>query len=72
VSLRLNPIRCDAYGHCAELVPELIRTDELGYPIVAGGPVPAHLAKDVRRAVSSCPKLALVLEQREREGEPRS
>jgi ferredoxin len=62
--LRVNPILCDAYGHCAELVPELIQTDEWGYPIVDDGPVPVHLAKDVRRAVSACPRLALMLEQR--------
>jgi ferredoxin len=62
--LRVNPIRCDAYGHCAELLPELIELDEWGYPIIADGPVPANLQRDVRRVVSLCPRLALVLEQR--------
>jgi ferredoxin len=62
--LRVNPIRCDAYGHCAELLPELIELDEWGYPIIADGPVPAHLQRQARRVVGLCPRLALVLEQR--------
>ena len=62
--LRVNPIRCDAYGHCAELLPELIELDEWGYPIIADAPVPANLERAARRAVAMCPKLALVLEQR--------
>ena len=63
--LRVNPIRCDAYGHCAELLPELIALDEWGYPIIADGPVPAGLRRDARRVVSLCPRLALLLEQRD-------
>ncbi|MDP9256567.1 MAG: ferredoxin [Actinomycetota bacterium] len=63
--LRVNPIRCDAYGHCAELLPELISLDEWGYPIIADDPVPAGLQRDARRAVSLCPRLALLLERRD-------
>ena len=61
--LRVNPIRCDGYGHCAELLPELIALDEWGFPIVADGPVPAGLEQEARRAVASCPRLALALER---------
>jgi ferredoxin len=63
--LRVNPIRCDAYGHCAELLPELISLDEWGYPIISDRPVPDGLQREVRRAVSLCPRLALLLEQRD-------
>jgi ferredoxin len=66
--LRVNPILCDAHGHCAELLPELIRLDEWGYPIVADGPIPRELRKDVRRAVSMCPRLALLVDQRKDSG----
>jgi ferredoxin len=66
--LRVNPIRCDAYGHCAELLPELISLDEWGYPIIAEGPVPAELQRAARRVVSLCPRLALALEQRNADG----
>ena len=63
--LRVNPILCDAYGHCAELLPELIALDEWGYPIIEDGPVPSDLQREARRAVSLCPRLALLLEQRD-------
>ena len=63
--LRVNPIACDAHGLCAELLPELVRLDEWGYPIVSSGPVPARLLKHARRAVSACPTLALLLEEAE-------
>lgn len=61
--LRVNPLLCDAYGHCAELLPQLISRDEWGYPILPSGPVPEHLRADARRAVGACPKLALLLER---------
>jgi ferredoxin len=63
--LRVNPILCDAHGHCAELLPELIELDEWGYPIVADEPVPAELEKEARMAVSMCPRLALLIERRD-------
>jgi len=62
--IRVNPILCDAYGHCAELLPELIELDEWGSPIVSDEEIPPELAKDARRAVASCPRLALMIEQR--------
>ena len=46
---------------CAELLPELISLDPWGYPILAPGPVPAELEPLARRAVTSCPALALRL-----------
>jgi ferredoxin len=64
--LRVNPIACDAHGLCGELLPELIELDEWGYPIVPAHPVPPRLLRHARRAVASCPTLALLLE-RERE-----
>jgi ferredoxin len=62
--LRVNPILCEAHGHCAELLPELIELDEWGYPIVADEPIPPDLAREARRAVSMCPRLALLVERR--------
>jgi ferredoxin len=58
---KVNMIACDGHGVCAELVPELIRLDEWGYPILAPSPVPDHLLKHARKAVTLCPKLALRL-----------
>jgi ferredoxin len=67
--LRVNPILCDAYGHCAELLPELISLDEWGYPIIDDSPVPGSLRRAADRAVSLCPRLALLLERRSAQGD---
>ena len=60
--LRVNPLLCDAYGHCAELLPQLISRDEWGYPIVQPDELPEHLQADAKRAARACPRLALLLE----------
>jgi ferredoxin len=59
--LRVDPTACSGHGLCAELLPELIRLDEWGYPVVAREPVPRSLGRHVRRAVTDCPTLALRL-----------
>jgi ferredoxin len=61
--LAVDPIGCRAHGLCADLLPELIRLDEWGYPVLPGRPIPEHLLADARRAVASCPALALRLRQ---------
>jgi ferredoxin len=64
-SLRVNPIACEAHGLCIEMLPELIRRDPWGYPIVAPGPVPGGLLPLAKRAAALCPTLALLLTQEE-------
>jgi ferredoxin len=59
--LRVNPIACDAHGVCLELLPELLEADPWGYPVVSEHPVPDRLLGHARRAVDSCPTLALLL-----------
>lgn len=61
--LRVNPIMCEAHGLCAELLPELIRLDDWGYPIIDAPDVPGELEPLARRAVDACPTLALILER---------
>ena len=61
--IRVNPIACEAYGYCAELLPELVTLDEWGYPIVDGRPVPAHLVDLARRAAKECPRRAFLVER---------
>ena len=60
-TLRVDRIRCDGHGLCAELLPELIELDDWGYPIVRPGPVPDHLLPLARRTVGACPLQALRL-----------
>ena len=62
-TLHVDRILCDGHGLCAELLPELIRLDDWGYPIVRPDPVPAHLDAHARRAVAACPLLALRLQR---------
>jgi ferredoxin len=61
--LRVNPIACDAFGYCAELVPEVVQRDEWGYPIIGDDPVPPRLFELAKRAVRECPRRALFLEK---------
>ncbi len=48
--LRVNPITCEGHGLCAELLPELIRLDDWGYPILDASAGPRRTA----RAGSPC------------------
>ncbi len=57
----VDRIRCDGSGFCAEVFPEMIQLDDWGYPIVTPGAVPEPLLPHARRAVASCPVLALTL-----------
>lgn len=57
----IDRIRCDGHGMCAELFPEMISLDEWGYPIVKPGAIPTRLVEHARRAIDSCPVLALKL-----------
>ncbi len=62
--MRIDPIRCDGFGMCAELLPERIRLDDWGYPIIDPRPIGETLQAIARRAVRACPVGALRLEPR--------
>jgi ferredoxin len=59
--ISVNPIACDAFGYCAELLPELVTLDEWGYPVIRDAPVPAHLVELARQAARDCPRRAFLL-----------
>lgn len=59
--LHVDRIRCDGYGMCAELLPELVELDDWGYPILRTDLVPTELEGLARKAVDVCPVLALRL-----------
>ncbi len=63
VTLRINPIACEAHGMCAELLPELIRLDDWGYPILDESEVPPDLVGLAWRAVDACPTLAVIIDE---------
>ena len=62
--LLVDPVACDAYGYCAELLPEAISLDEWGYPIVEGKALPPELVEAARQAVRDCPRRAITLRER--------
>jgi ferredoxin len=62
-SLTVDPIKCDAYGYCAELLPTLVQLDEWGYPITACGPIPDVLVQLAHSAARQCPRQAFLVER---------
>jgi len=65
--LRVDPIKCDGHALCAELLPELVKLDDWGYPIIKPGAIPKSLLGYAERAVTVCPTLALLLEHEKRD-----
>ena len=61
--LRVNPIACTGHGLCAELLPEIIELDPWGYPILSSSAIPAGVMEHAKRAVDTCPTLALLMEE---------
>ncbi|WP_372665676.1 ferredoxin [Amycolatopsis kentuckyensis] len=57
----VDPIGCRGHGLCADLLPEAVRLDEWGYPVVESGPLPPGSVAEARRAAAACPALALRL-----------
>lgn len=62
--LRVDWPACRARGICFELLPESVRLDDWGYPVVDDD-LPAELVAQAREAVRACPTLALRLVSRD-------
>jgi ferredoxin len=63
--LRIDWTACDGRGLCVELLPELLRSDPWGFPVLGSrdaAEVPPELLAQAERAVDVCPRLALRLE----------
>jgi len=61
--VQVDPIACEAYGYCSELLGELVSLDEWGYPIVSGEPVPHRLVAMAKKAARDCPRRAFLLSE---------
>lgn len=64
--ITVDPVACEAYGYCAEILPEAISLDEWGYPIVDDRPLPAGLVDLAKRTARDCPKRAITLSRQKR------
>lgn len=70
--VRIDPIRCAAFGFCAEYAPELFDLDDWGYAWLraSGQAVPPELEALARDAARLCPRRAILLETVETAEEP--
>ncbi len=59
--ITIDPVACEAYGYCAELLPEVIVLDEWNYPIVDDRPLPDELLAIAKQAARDCPTRAIAL-----------
>jgi ferredoxin len=68
MNLHIDRTACDGRGLCVELLPELLRADDWGYPLSLDGSsepeVTIELSRHAERAVAQCPRLALTLVRR--------
>ena len=61
--LRVDWIKCDGYGLCSDMAPDVISLDDWRYPIVPAGPIDRSLLHETQRAVDCCPMKAIMLER---------
>lgn len=64
LKLHIDWTACDGRGLCMELAPELLDSDEWGYPLALeprGTAVPKEYLAAAEDAVAACPKRALRL-----------
>jgi ferredoxin len=60
--LEIDWTRCDGHGLCATLLPDEVRLDEWGFPVLRGREITRGELTNARRAVLACPALALRLD----------
>ncbi|WP_068268870.1 ferredoxin [Aldersonia kunmingensis] len=59
VSLTIDRQACAGHGLCYGEAPELVDSDDQGYPLVLVDPVPANARTHLRAVVDMCPERAL-------------
>ncbi len=59
IHFTIDPVKCDAFGYCAELFPEAITLDEWGYPIVHEQSISSAFLPTAKRVVRDCPRNAI-------------
>ncbi len=59
--LRVNPIKCTAFGFCAEHAPELFSLDDWGYAWLHSRDVPTALESLAHEVCRLCPTGALTV-----------
>jgi ferredoxin len=62
--ITIDPIACDGYGYCAELLPEAIALDDWGYPMVDAHALAPELSALAKRAARDCPTRAIAIRRK--------
>jgi ferredoxin len=65
MKVHVNPAKCEGFGLCREILPEVFLLDEWGYAYTEGdGAVPADKDDEAREAAHKCPTNAITLHDR--------
>ena len=62
MKIEIDWTRCDGHGPCSLLLAENLTADAAGFPLIHTTEVAPSVTRHARRAVASCPALALRLE----------
>jgi ferredoxin len=62
VRVRINPIRCVAFGYCAEFCPEVFALDDWGYAAIVRNDVSDDLLEILTQTANLCPTEAISIE----------
>jgi len=60
--IRVNPIKCTAFGFCGEFLPEVFELDDWGYAWLQRSDVPMALEEAVYETARRCPTGAITVE----------
>lgn len=71
--IRVNPIKCTAFGFCGEFLPEVFDLDDWGYAWLQRSEVPMSLEEAVYETARCCPTGAISVEvvEESRSDEPK-
>ncbi len=61
--VRVDPIKCTAFGFCAEFCPEMFTLDEWGYAWLRQSEASSKMAETIRETARLCPRGAILVEE---------
>lgn len=62
VRVRVDPIRCTAFGFCAEFCPEMFTLDEWGYAWLHQREAGPEMVETIYETARLCPRGAILVE----------
>jgi ferredoxin len=64
MDVRVDPAKCQAYGQCKDIAPEVFKLDEWGFAYVElDGPVASELQTRLEDAARACPEDAITVSE---------